>query len=682
MSGSTTSNIVFTSTGTLSVDPGTPNYNYTLPSFLDPSFNTNFSTSPLDYTFAGSFNVTAGLTGNIAVTLGDYQPNIPVTVSVAAPTSVADGTVFTIDPTLVSVNDASFSLSGPGATVSLDLGLNGNLKLAFNQGSLIGASFAVSPAFSYQYGIPTSGSISIGPGTLQIAEPVPFNTTSPAGTAIGSLPTLSASGQDNPFFSASLDLVQAIASVNPALAAAISNSYDAGIGSFTYSILSAPLTAALSIGDTVSLTPTSIGVSITDELNNQTESGTLGQSFSFTAPSSGSGTIPLQTTYTLNYTVTSAIGIVGNLSLTIDGPQANGTFAGANFSIGPLGSDQLFSYSAGLGTVASLNSDQSLTNTQTYDIAYGDNPICYLAGTRILTPTGAVIVEDIAIGDLVVTRFGGIQAVKWIGRQNFDKRFLRRNPNLIPVCIRAGALGERLPARDLFVSPGHAMLIGDELVLASALVNGITITQDIDTPCGQAGAHIAYYQLDLGVHDCVIAEGTWSETFADGPGLREQFHNFAAFSTLFPDQPPAEALRLCRPRPERGGQLDRLLRPIVARASQGVSPGWLESSIDLVAEWRIEGWAMDVQHPELPVLVEFVLDGRVIGTTLACDYREDLALAGKGRGHCAFSFVMPMRLRPDMQPALQIRRAVDGTELYRSERCRPYVPACKLQLVA
>lgn len=97
-----------------------------------------------------------------------------------------------------------------------------------------------------------------------------------------------------------------------------------------------------------------------------------------------------------------------------------------------------------------------------------DNAICYLRGTRILSPTGQTAVEDIRAGDLVVTRFGSIQPVKWIGRQSYDWHFIQKNTAKIPVRIQAGALGPNMPARDLYVSPGHSMLVGETLVLASA----------------------------------------------------------------------------------------------------------------------------------------------------------------------------------------------------------------------
>ena len=111
---------------------------------------------------------------------------------------------------------------------------------------------------------------------------------------------------------------------------------------------------------------------------------------------------------------------------------------------------------------------------------------------------------------------------------------------------------------------------------------------------------IEYFQIELATHDCVIAEGSWSEAYADGPGLRAQFHNANEYFALYPDEPPPAELNLCAPRPERGAKLDAALRPIVARATAGVPVGRLEGWIDSVSEWRIEGWALDHDHPELP----------------------------------------------------------------------------------
>jgi hypothetical protein len=114
--------------------------------------------------------------------------------------------------------------------------------------------------------------------------------------------------------------------------------------------------------------------------------------------------------------------------------------------------------------------------------------LCYLRGSRILTPTGEVCIEDLKIGDCVVTRFQGIQPIKWIGRQSDPLAFVKGNREKLPIRICAGSLGKHLPARDLYVSPGHSMLVDGNLILAWSLVNGVTITQD----CCPA-AHIDYF---------------------------------------------------------------------------------------------------------------------------------------------------------------------------------------------
>jgi hypothetical protein len=279
--------------------------------------------------------------------------------------------------------------------------------------------------------------------------------------------------------------------------------------------------------------------------------------------------------------------------------------------------------------------------------------VCYRRGTRIATPAGERAVEDLAIGDAVMTKFGGYRRIQWIGRQSYARRFIAGNFDQIPVKFAAGSLGPNLPKRELSVSPGHAMLVGGVLVLAKSLVNGITITQD-DCP-----AQVDYFQLEFETHDCVLAEGVWSESYADTPGLRGKFHNAAEFHALYPGHVEPETQILCAPRPLEGPGLDAALRPLLARLP--VRPGPLRGCIDEVSPGVIRGWAWDEANPHLPVLLEIAAGEKVIGTILACDYRDDLAKAGIGRGHCSFRFEKPAGLL--RQGAVTIRRVQDGAEI-------------------
>jgi hypothetical protein len=151
--------------------------------------------------------------------------------------------------------------------------------------------------------------------------------------------------------------------------------------------------------------------------------------------------------------------------------------------------------------------------------------VCFLRGTRILTDRGEVAVEELREGDLVATRFGGLRPIAWIGTQSFDARFAGRTH--APIRFAPGSLGQGMPRAALFVSPGHAMLVpgaleGDALVHAAALVNGDTITQP--TPQGT----IDYFHLDLAGHDCVLANGTWAESYFEDRN-RAAFHNAATY---------------------------------------------------------------------------------------------------------------------------------------------------------
>ncbi|MDD2705164.1 MAG: Hint domain-containing protein [Acidocella sp.] len=277
--------------------------------------------------------------------------------------------------------------------------------------------------------------------------------------------------------------------------------------------------------------------------------------------------------------------------------------------------------------------------------------ICYLRGTRIMTAQGEVPVEALCIGDELPVQSGGMRRIKWIGRQSFSRTADRR---VLPVRIRAGTLGGGRPWRDLFVSPGHSMLLEGRLVLAAALLNGVTVTQDERT------GPLDYYLMEFGQHDCVLAEGAWSESFADAAGLRGRFHNAETFYALYPDHVAPEEPVLCAPRPTRGPELAAVLAPVVARAAGLAEPGALRGVVDIAAGRLVEGWAQDLTWPELPQLLELSAAERVLGRVLACDYRADLHEAGIGAGRCHFSFTAPEDFRPE---ALRVRRVGDGSSL-------------------
>lgn len=152
--------------------------------------------------------------------------------------------------------------------------------------------------------------------------------------------------------------------------------------------------------------------------------------------------------------------------------------------------------------------------------------VCFLAGTLIATPDGVRAIEELVIGDLVLTAEGHARPVRWIGRQTIASLFADRLYSY-PIRITAGALDEQLPERDLYVSPEHALMIDGVLVQAGALVNGITIAR-VTRP----EPIFTYYHVELEDHSLILAEGVPAETFVDNV-TRRRFDNWAEYEALY-----------------------------------------------------------------------------------------------------------------------------------------------------
>lgn len=156
---------------------------------------------------------------------------------------------------------------------------------------------------------------------------------------------------------------------------------------------------------------------------------------------------------------------------------------------------------------------------------------CFLAGTLITTPNGTSVVEDLSIGDMITTAGGKTVPVKWIGKQTVFTAFGPAE-RVTPVRVKAHALGNTLPERDLTLTADHALLIDGHLINAGALVNGTTIDW---VPLSEFDGQYTVYHIETEAHDIVLAEGAPAETFIDYVG-RQAFDNYDEYQQLYGDQ--------------------------------------------------------------------------------------------------------------------------------------------------
>jgi hypothetical protein len=153
--------------------------------------------------------------------------------------------------------------------------------------------------------------------------------------------------------------------------------------------------------------------------------------------------------------------------------------------------------------------------------------LCFAEATHIATPTGMKRIEELKIGDLVTTYFGGSVPIEWIGRRHVDCARHPHPSNAWPVRIAANSFGSGCPYRDLFLSPNHAVHVLGDLIPVRCLINGTSIVQ---VPVDE----ITYYHVELAQHDMLWAEGLLAESYLD-TGDRANFFDSAGPVRLFPD---------------------------------------------------------------------------------------------------------------------------------------------------
>ena len=194
-------------------------------------------------------------------------------------------------------------------------------------------------------------------------------------------------------------------------------------------------------------------------------------------------------------------------TITIEGEEDDETL-GDTLDLNTLVDRNTLSYTDD-GT-GSFTGSATLFDGTTLNFSDIENIICFAAGTRIETEHGPVAVENLKVGDKVVTRDDGLQELRWIGARSVDGR-----TKLAPIKFEKGALPGL--EDDLLVSPQHRMLISgmqaellfgaQEVLVAAKHLTGMAGVSTAAQPM------VTYFHLMLDRHQILFAEGAETESF-------------------------------------------------------------------------------------------------------------------------------------------------------------------------
>ncbi len=204
---------------------------------------------------------------------------------------------------------------------------------------------------------------------------------------------------------------------------------------------------------------------------------------------------------------------------------------------------------------------------------------CFLRGTKVRTTEGERKIEDLAIGDLLPTMFGGLCPVQWIGRYRLSRKATHRSDGrriARPVRIARSALAPNVPHADLYVTAAHSLVVDGVLVPAELLINGTTITR-----YEPDGDELEFFHIKLESHDVVYAEGAAAETLLD---VSESFSNFADYLRRY-GMPTRQETPCVPVIPIHGGRVE-----LLSRARSALSP-WIDlrGRADVVRDRLEEG---------------------------------------------------------------------------------------------
>ncbi|NVN36979.1 Hint domain-containing protein [Komagataeibacter swingsii] len=146
--------------------------------------------------------------------------------------------------------------------------------------------------------------------------------------------------------------------------------------------------------------------------------------------------------------------------------------------------------------------------------------VCFLPGSMISTPSGAVAVEDIRENDEVMALVNDRmipRRVTWAGKAQATVRMgLPDDEAGYPVRILHNAIADGVPCKDMLITAEHCLFLDGRFIPARMLVNGRSIFHD------RSITSYDYYHIETEEHSVIMADGMLTESYLD-TGNRRAF---------------------------------------------------------------------------------------------------------------------------------------------------------------
>lgn len=202
---------------------------------------------------------------------------------------------------------------------------------------------------------------------------------------------------------------------------------------------------------------------------------------------------------------------------TLDDPTTGPTYTGFSSTATRVGSGENFGNDQDGFSIQ--RGGASFTNNSTP--TPGSQNVCFASGTILETSQGFTEIEQLHVGNLVNTRDGGFQPIRWIfaRRVSFDE--LRADPKLAPISVYAKALGRDGEQPPLRVSRQHRLLVTGKI--AQRMFGHDELLVPAKDLLGCDGVHVEtpetgfyYFHVLLDDHHVLNANGVAAESLLLG----------------------------------------------------------------------------------------------------------------------------------------------------------------------